>query len=102
MKVIYHIWIIDTLLHSLIAGKVVAKFCAKYLHQQVLKNEAYSAGDIGTSIHKAFFRLSTRAFILMLFLCGISLTCFGQIISFGCFLEDFLLFANNEFGGFFS
>ncbi|GFS44679.1 protein phosphatase 2C family protein [Actinidia rufa] len=38
-------------------GKVVAKFCAKYLHQQVLKNEAYSAGDIGTSIHKAFFRL---------------------------------------------
>ncbi|OAY71988.1 putative protein phosphatase 2C 21 [Ananas comosus] len=24
-------------------GKVVAKFCAKYLHTQVLKNEAYSA-----------------------------------------------------------
>ncbi|KAI5556131.1 hypothetical protein BDE02_18G014000 [Populus trichocarpa] len=27
-------------------GKVVAKFCAKYLHQQVRKNEAYAAGDI--------------------------------------------------------
>ncbi|KAE9452138.1 hypothetical protein C3L33_15952, partial [Rhododendron williamsianum] len=38
-------------------GKVVAKFCAKYLHQQVLKQEAYSAGDIGTSVQKAFFRM---------------------------------------------
>ncbi|KAK2980874.1 hypothetical protein RJ640_003064 [Escallonia rubra] len=38
-------------------GKVVAKFCAKYLHQQVLKHEAYSAGDIGTSVQKAFFRM---------------------------------------------
>ncbi|GAV84284.1 PP2C domain-containing protein [Cephalotus follicularis] len=38
-------------------GKVVAKFCAKYLHQQVLKSEAYSAGDIGTSVEKAFFRM---------------------------------------------
>ncbi|MCD7446371.1 hypothetical protein HAX54_005979 [Datura stramonium] len=38
-------------------GKVVAKFCAKYLHQQVLKNEAYQQGDIGTSVHKAFFRM---------------------------------------------
>lgn len=38
-------------------GKVVAKFCAKYLHQQVLKNEAYSAGDVGTSLQKAFFRM---------------------------------------------
>lgn len=38
-------------------GKVVAKFCAKYLHRQVLKNEAYAAGDIGTSVQKAFFRL---------------------------------------------
>ncbi|KAJ6915315.1 hypothetical protein NC651_017344 [Populus alba x Populus x berolinensis] len=26
-----------------------AKFCAKFLHQQVLKDEAYAAGDIGTS-----------------------------------------------------
>lgn len=38
-------------------GKVVAKFCAKYLHQQVLKNEAYATGDIGTSVQKAFFRM---------------------------------------------
>nr|GMD19802.1 probable protein phosphatase 2C 60 [Ipomoea batatas] len=37
-------------------GKVVAKFCAKYLHQQVLKHEAYLAGDIATSVQKAFFR----------------------------------------------
>lgn len=42
---------------SSFAGKVVAKFCAKYLHQQVLKNEAYSAGDVGASLQKAFFRL---------------------------------------------
>ncbi|KAL2544672.1 putative protein phosphatase 2C 60 [Forsythia ovata] len=38
-------------------GKVVAKFCAKYLHQQVLKHEAYLAGDIGTSVQKTFFRM---------------------------------------------
>ncbi|KAL8536957.1 hypothetical protein ACS0TY_012227 [Phlomoides rotata] len=38
-------------------GKVVAKFCAKFLHQQVLKHEAYVAGDIGTSVQKSFFRM---------------------------------------------
>ncbi|KAJ1377602.1 hypothetical protein SESBI_48719 [Sesbania bispinosa] len=38
-------------------GKVVAKFCAKYLHQQVLRSEAYTAGDVGTSLQKAFFRM---------------------------------------------
>ncbi|OAY68809.1 putative protein phosphatase 2C 60 [Ananas comosus] len=38
-------------------GKVVAKFCAKYLHTQVLKNEAYAAGDLGTSLQKAFLRM---------------------------------------------
>ncbi|KAJ6862131.1 protein phosphatase 2C 60 [Populus alba x Populus x berolinensis] len=38
-------------------GKVVAKFCAKYLHRQVCKNEAYAAGDMGTSVQKAFFRM---------------------------------------------
>ncbi|GJN19130.1 hypothetical protein PR202_gb06370 [Eleusine coracana subsp. coracana] len=27
-----------------------------YLHSQVLKTEAYSAGDLGTAVHKAFFR----------------------------------------------
>ena len=29
-------------------SKVVAKFCAKYLHQQVLKSDAYAAEDIAT------------------------------------------------------
>ncbi|KAI4329415.1 hypothetical protein L6164_021681 [Bauhinia variegata] len=38
-------------------GKAVAKFCAKYLHQQVLKHEAYSAGDFGTSLKKSFLRM---------------------------------------------
>ncbi|XP_021906457.1 probable protein phosphatase 2C 60 isoform X1 [Carica papaya] len=38
-------------------GKAVSKFCAKYLHRQVVKQEAYSAGDIGTSVQKAFLRM---------------------------------------------
>ncbi|KDP41954.1 hypothetical protein JCGZ_26972 [Jatropha curcas] len=38
-------------------GKAVAKFCAKYLHQQVLKHEAYSAGDLGTAAQRAFLRM---------------------------------------------
>ncbi|XP_068647445.1 probable protein phosphatase 2C 11 [Aristolochia californica] len=38
-------------------GKVVAKFCAKYLHTQVLKNEAFLAGDLAASVQKAFFRM---------------------------------------------
>ncbi|XP_024316136.1 probable protein phosphatase 2C 11 isoform X3 [Brachypodium distachyon] len=38
-------------------GRVVAKFCAKYLHSQVLKSEAYSSGDLGTAVHRAFFRM---------------------------------------------
>ncbi|XP_021746418.1 probable protein phosphatase 2C 60 [Chenopodium quinoa] len=38
-------------------GKVVAKFCAKFLHQQVLKSEAYSAGDLSTALQKSFFRM---------------------------------------------
>ncbi|XP_021691184.2 probable protein phosphatase 2C 60 isoform X5 [Hevea brasiliensis] len=38
-------------------GKAVAKFCAKYLHQQVLKHVACSAGDLGTSAQKAFLRM---------------------------------------------
>lgn len=38
-------------------GKVVAKFCAKYLHQQVVNSEAYAAGDIETALQKAFFRM---------------------------------------------
>ncbi|CAI9094635.1 OLC1v1030403C1 [Oldenlandia corymbosa var. corymbosa] len=40
------------------AGKEVAKFfCAKYFHKQVINHEAYAAGEIGTSVQKAFFRL---------------------------------------------
>ncbi|XP_074280452.1 putative protein phosphatase 2C 60 [Silene latifolia] len=38
-------------------GKVVSKFCAKFLHQQVIKSEAYSAGDLATALEKAFFRM---------------------------------------------
>ncbi|KAM0034787.1 putative protein-serine/threonine phosphatase [Helianthus debilis subsp. tardiflorus] len=38
-------------------GQAVSKFCAKYLHQQVIKHEAYSSGDIGTAIQKSFLRL---------------------------------------------
>jgi len=42
---------------SKISGKVVAKFCAKFLHQEVLKSKAYLTGDIGTSLQKSFLRL---------------------------------------------
>lgn len=38
-------------------GKEVAKFCANYLHQQVLRHEAYLAGDLATSVQKAFLRM---------------------------------------------
>ncbi|GMH11761.1 hypothetical protein Nepgr_013602 [Nepenthes gracilis] len=38
-------------------GKVVAKFCAKYLHQQFLLSEAYSAGNLIGSLQKAFLRM---------------------------------------------
>ncbi|XP_030470951.1 probable protein phosphatase 2C 21 [Syzygium oleosum] len=38
-------------------GKAVAKFCAKYLHQQVLKHEAYAAGDLSTPARRAFLRM---------------------------------------------
>ncbi|KAE8656922.1 Detected protein of unknown function [Hibiscus syriacus] len=38
-------------------GKVVAKFCAKHLHQQMLRHEAYLEGDIGTSVQRAFLRM---------------------------------------------
>ncbi|KAF3789844.1 putative protein phosphatase 2C 58 [Nymphaea thermarum] len=37
-------------------GKVVAKFCAKFLHTQVLKNEA-SAGSLSASLQKAYLRM---------------------------------------------
>ncbi|XP_016550392.1 probable protein phosphatase 2C 60 isoform X2 [Capsicum annuum] len=38
-------------------GDEVSKFCAKFLHQEVLNHEASSAGDIGASIQHAFFRM---------------------------------------------
>ncbi|XP_071742507.1 probable protein phosphatase 2C 60 [Rutidosis leptorrhynchoides] len=38
-------------------GQDVSKFCAKYLHQQVIKHEAYSNGDIGTALQKSFLRM---------------------------------------------
>ncbi|KMZ71561.1 putative Protein phosphatase 2c [Zostera marina] len=38
-------------------GKVVAKFCAKHLHKQMMMNKEYSSGDLGTSIKMAFFRM---------------------------------------------
>nr|KAJ0213914.1 hypothetical protein LSAT_V11C400187370 [Lactuca sativa] len=40
-----------------VSEKAVSKFCAKYLHQQVLKQEAYAAGDIGTAAQKSFLRM---------------------------------------------
>lgn len=38
------------------SGKVVSKFCAKYLHSQVLKHELHLGGDLAASVRKAFFR----------------------------------------------
>ncbi|KAI5434118.1 hypothetical protein KIW84_021109 [Lathyrus oleraceus] len=39
-----------------LVGKAVSKFCAKFLHQQVLRHEVYLAGDIATSLQKSFLR----------------------------------------------
>jgi hypothetical protein len=39
-----------------VAGKVVSKFCAKYLHKEVLKSEAYQSGDLGKALEYAFLR----------------------------------------------
>ncbi|XP_065034133.1 probable protein phosphatase 2C 11 [Musa acuminata AAA Group] len=38
-------------------GKVVAKFCAKYLHTQILKYEPQLGGDLSASVQKAFLRM---------------------------------------------
>lgn len=38
-------------------GDEVSKFCAKFLHQELLNHEAFSAGDISTSIQHAFLRM---------------------------------------------
>ncbi|KAL0415438.1 UNVERIFIED_CONTAM: putative protein phosphatase 2C 60 [Sesamum latifolium] len=37
--------------------KEVSRFCAKFLHHQVVQHEAYAAGDLGTSVRKAFLRM---------------------------------------------
>ena len=47
-----------TLIFLYFLGRVVAKFCAKYLHREVLKSEVYLAGDLGAAVHGAFFRYS--------------------------------------------
>ncbi|URE11578.1 phosphatase 2C [Musa troglodytarum] len=39
------------------SGKVVAKFCAKYLHAQILKYEPQLGGDLAASVKKAFLRM---------------------------------------------
>ncbi|KAG6415749.1 hypothetical protein SASPL_123164 [Salvia splendens] len=39
-------------------GNEVSKFCAKFLHQQVLNDEAYAAGDLENSVRKAFLSFS--------------------------------------------
>ncbi|CAI9304187.1 unnamed protein product [Lactuca saligna] len=46
-------------------GQAVSKFCAKYLHQQLLKQEAYAAGDIGTAAHKSFLSGLLSSFNLL-------------------------------------
>ncbi|EPS67447.1 hypothetical protein M569_07325, partial [Genlisea aurea] len=38
-------------------GKEVARFCAKFLHEQVLRHEAYGAGDLESSLRHAFLRV---------------------------------------------
>ncbi|KAI5056701.1 hypothetical protein GOP47_0028519 [Adiantum capillus-veneris] len=38
-------------------GKTVSRFCAKHLHAQVLRNEAYSKGDLGQSLQNTFLRM---------------------------------------------
>nr|GEW16265.1 putative reverse transcriptase domain-containing protein [Tanacetum cinerariifolium] len=55
-------------------GGSVSKFCAKYLHQQLIKHEAYSSGDLGTAAQKSsscrlFFLLLT-VMVYSVFLCG--------------------------------
>lgn len=38
------------LIPLLYLGRVAVKFCTKYPHNQVLKNEAYSIGDLGPTV----------------------------------------------------
>ncbi|KAF7124911.1 hypothetical protein RHSIM_Rhsim12G0186400 [Rhododendron simsii] len=41
-------------------GKEVALFCAKYLLREFMNQEAYLAGDLGTSLRPAFLRMDER------------------------------------------
>jgi protein phosphatase 1G len=38
-------------------GKVVSKFCAKHLHREVVKSEAYANGNLGGSLEYSFLRM---------------------------------------------
>ncbi|KNA10479.1 hypothetical protein SOVF_144130 [Spinacia oleracea] len=38
-------------------GKAVAKFCAKFLHKELLTDEAYMAGDFAKALRRAFLRM---------------------------------------------
>ncbi|KAL2934029.1 putative protein phosphatase 2C 21 [Bienertia sinuspersici] len=38
-------------------GKAVAKFCAKFLHKELVTNEAYLTGDLVESLRRAFLRM---------------------------------------------
>ncbi|CAO2818080.1 unnamed protein product [Amaranthus hypochondriacus] len=38
-------------------GKAVAKFCAKFLHKELLADEVYLAGDLAKSFQRAFLRM---------------------------------------------
>ncbi|GJS50712.1 putative reverse transcriptase domain-containing protein [Tanacetum coccineum] len=46
--------------------KDVANFCAKFIHQQVLKQEAYATGDIETSVQKSFLRSRLESFVIVI------------------------------------
>lgn len=39
-----------TIIPLLYLGRVAVKFCTKYPHNQVLKSEAYSVGDLGPTV----------------------------------------------------
>ena len=48
-----------------VLGKAVAKFCAKFLHKELLTDEAYLAGDLSTSLRRVFLRLLSCRSALM-------------------------------------
>ncbi|KAK9684274.1 hypothetical protein RND81_10G198300 [Saponaria officinalis] len=38
-------------------GKAVAKFCARFLHKELLTDEAYKSGDLTSSVRRVFLRM---------------------------------------------